>query len=118
MRIQTATISTDYVAQDTSLANLSDSSKNPELVQSLEKVINYISDKVAEKVSSKVQNTIHSSELVETPQNGFDAVNQAANIMADSSKNEMTGGNVMTGCKKKKKTRKFRLVKNNKSRSK
>jgi hypothetical protein len=76
------------------------------------KVINYISDKVAEKVSSKVQNTIHSSELVETPQNGFDAVNQAANIMADSSKNEMTGG------KKKKKTRKFRLVKNNKSRSK
>ena len=97
---------------------MSDSSKNPELVQSLEKVINYISDKVAEKVSSKVENTIHSSELVETPQNGFDAVNQAANIMADSSKNEMTGGNVMTGCKKKKGTRKFRLVKNNKSRSK
>jgi hypothetical protein len=30
----------------------------------------------------------------------------------------MTGGNTMTGCKKKKGTRKFRLVKKNKTRNK
>ena len=54
-------------------------------------------------------NKLDSSEIVETTQDGFDAVNNAANVMASN----MSGGNVKK--RKNKRTRKFRLVKKNKS---
>ena len=98
---------------DAPLVDLTNSNENPELVQSLAKVVDYISEKVADKVASQVANKIDSSELVESSQNGFDAVTQAANVMADSNTmaNGLSGG-------RKKRTRKFRLVKKNKTRSK
>ena len=69
-----------------------------ELMNSLSNVVDYITDAVAEKVSLNVS----SAQFGEKPQNGFDSVNAAAEMMAKS------GG-------KRKKTRKFKLTKKNKT---
>jgi hypothetical protein len=69
-----------------------------ELMNSLSNVVDYITDAVAEKVSLNVT----SAQFGEKPQNGFDSVNAAAEIMAKS------GG-------KRRKTRKFKLTKKNKT---
>ena len=73
-----------------------DNIQNPELIKSLANVVDYISEKVADKVASQVSQNI-SANLNETPQNGFDSVNQAAETMA-----KLSGG-------KKRKTKKFKL---------
>jgi hypothetical protein len=73
-----------------------DNIQNPELIKSLANVVDYISEKVADKVASQVSQNV-SANLNETPQNGFDAVNQAAETMA-----KLSGG-------KKRKTKKFKL---------
>jgi hypothetical protein len=80
------------------LVDLTTSTENPELVDGLAKVVDYISNKVADKVAQKMV----SNSTVE--QDGFDAVNNAVQSMAAQS-----------GGKKKKKTRKFRLTKKNKT---
>ena len=69
---------------------------NTELINSFKTIANYIADAVAEKVSI--------SQSGEKPQEGFDAVNKAAETMATS------------GGSKFKKTRRFRLTKKNKTR--
>ena len=69
-----------------------------ELMTSLTNVVDYITDTVAERVSQNVT----AAQSGEKPQNGFDSVNIAAEMMAKS------GG-------KRKKTRKFKLT-NKKSR--
>ena len=73
-----------------------------ELINSLSTVVDYIADAVAEKVSLNVS----SAQFGEKPQNGFDSVNAAAEMMAKS------------GGKRKRKTRKFKLTKKNKTRAK
>jgi hypothetical protein len=69
-----------------------------ELMNSLTNVVDYITDVVSDRVSQNVT----ASQFGEKPQNGFDAVNAAAEMMAKS------GG-------KRKKTRKFKLTKKNKT---
>ena len=69
-----------------------------ELMNSLSNVVDYITDAVAKKVSLNVT----SAQFGEKPQNGFDSVNAAAEMMATS------GG-------KRRKTRKFKLTKKNKT---
>ena len=73
-----------------------------ELIQSLTNVVDYITDAVAEKVSKQVT----AEQFGEKPQEGFDSVNKAAETMA------------MSGGKKFKKTRRFRLVRKNNTRHK
>ena len=73
-----------------------DKPNKEELVQSLKKVVDYITDVVADRVSEKVV----SSQSGEQQPDGFAAVNEAAEIMASSG-----------GKPKFKKTRKFRLTK-------
>lgn len=73
-----------------------DKPNKEELVQSLEKVVDYITDVVADRVSEKVV----SAQSGEQQQDGFAAINQAAETMASSG-----------GKPKFKKTRKFRLTK-------
>ena len=70
-----------------------------ELMKSLSNVVDYITDAVAEKVSQNVS----ASQFGEKQQNGFESVNNAAEIMATS------GG-------KRKKTRKFKLTNKKKTR--
>ena len=69
-----------------------------ELVKSLTNVVDYVADVVSEKVS---QNVI-SAQFGEKPQEGFEAVNKAAETMASS------------GGSKNKKTRRLRLTNKNK----
>ena len=69
-----------------------------ELMTSLTNVVDYITDTVSERVSQNVT----AAQFGEKPQNGFDSVNTAAEMMAKS------GG-------KRRKTRKFNLI-NKKSR--
>ena len=63
-----------------------------ELSQALDTVVEYITDKVAQKVSQNISGTVSDGQ-----QNGFDAVNSAAETMAS------TGG-------KRKRTRRFKLT--------
>ena len=69
-----------------------------ELMNSLSNVVDYITDAVAEKVSLNVT----SAQFGEKQQNGFESINNAAEMMAKS------GG-------KRRKTRKFKLSKKNKT---
>jgi hypothetical protein len=73
--------------------------QNDKLTQAIDTVVDYIADKVSKKV------TINVSSSDYTPQNGYEAVKTAAETMASSK-----GG-------KKRKTRKFKLTKKNKTRS-
>ena len=84
------------VVEVESVSNVEPNKK--ELMNSLSNVVDYITDAVAEKVSLNVS----SAQFGEKPQNGFDSVNTAAEMMAKS------GG-------KRKKTRKFKLTKKNKT---
>ena len=84
------------VPSDTSLPP---DQQNDKLTQAIDTVVDYIADKVSKKV------TINVSSSDYTPQNGYEAVKTAAETMASSK-----GG-------KKRKTRKFKLTKKNKTRS-
>ena len=70
-----------------------------ELSQALDTVVEYITDKVAAKVSQNISGTTSEGQ-----QNGFDALNTAAETMASS------GG-------RKRKTRRFKLVNKNRTKS-
>ena len=76
-----------------------DTPTKQKLVKSLINVVNYMTKTVADEVSKKVSAETYG----ETPQDGFDAVNKVADIMAKS------------GGKKFKKTRRFSLFNKNKT---
>ena len=75
---------------------LPESIDKQKLLESINSVIDYLSNSIAQKVSENVSSG-------EKPQNGFNAVNKAAETMA------------MSGGKKFKKTRHFRITNKNKS---
>ena len=88
---------------DLSITSLEKPNKT-EVINSLSNVVDYITDAVAEKVSKNVlsDKDRETPQDGEKPQDGFDSVNKAAEMMTSS------GG-------KRRKTRKFKLSKKNKT---
>ena len=76
------------------------------IMKPLMEVVDYISDRVAEKVSA--------SESGEKQQNGFDSVNAVAETMSTSEATDTSEETPKTGGNKQK-TRKFRLTKKSKT---
>ena len=90
---------TEDLPIDTNEQNINKHPDKEQLIQSLSQVVDYITDTVSEKVTENMV----SSQVGEKPQDGFDAVNEAVEIMAK------------TGGRKFKRTRRFRLINKNRT---